>query len=201
LAADYQYGSIDVPTDPEAPVTVTSFPPSADIRAVIGGRGEGLNCSIPGPLEWLMFDRGSGDAPSISLKFRQACVYHDMCYRHGYATYGYSQADCDFALVQQAFRICMQQAGPHDAPRAPDGEYRVTDLAAGCRSQAREVLLGVRIGGAGVQSARRRSMEHALLRERRGAACEVGLPAVCSLRALRSRCLGAACAATGPLRQ
>ena len=27
--------------------------------------------------------------------FRPACVRHDYCYRHGHATYGYTQGDCD----------------------------------------------------------------------------------------------------------
>jgi hypothetical protein len=142
--ANWQYGEIDVPIDREIAVTVASYPPSPDIRAVIGGRGEGLDCSIPSILEALMFDKSPGVESPISLQFRQACVFHDYCYRHGYATYGYAQADCDFILLQQAFRTCIQIGYTFS-----DQPYGRGSTVSKCQARAREVLLGVRLGGVG----------------------------------------------------
>ena len=153
--ADSLYGDLDVPIDRETAITVASYPPSADIRVVIGGKGEGLDCSIPGLLEDLMFERIGGIESSVVLQFRQPCVYHDLCYRHGYATYGYTQADCDFALLQQAFRTCVQVYEFGLILRGNlDARGDSTEI---CRKRAREVLLGVRIGGRGSFMARDRS--------------------------------------------
>lgn len=145
--ANWQYGDIDVPIDREIAVTVATYPPSPDIRAVIGGRGEGLDCSIPSILETFMFDKSPGVESPISLQFRQACVFHDYCYRHGYATYGYAQADCDFNLLQQAFRTCVQI---YEAGYILSGQtYARGSTTSKCQERAREVLLGVRLGGVG----------------------------------------------------
>lgn len=130
-AADAVYSDLETYYDTEAPPTTTSFPASSSISSVIGGRGEGLSCSIPSLMQWAMFDRKKNDAV-ISLQFRQACVYHDYCYRHGHATYGYTRNVCDYALQQFAYRTCrlLGNGDPHD-----------------CMSQARRVLLGVTLGG------------------------------------------------------
>lgn len=129
--ADKVYPDLQTYYDTEAPPTVTPFPASSSITAVMGGRGEGLNCSIPSLLELAMFDQGEKEA-AISLQFRQACVYHDYCYRHGHATYGYTRNDCDYALQQIAYRSCRVISS-----RAPED----------CMSRARRVLLGVTLGG------------------------------------------------------
>lgn len=141
--ADNLYPDLQVPYDNEPPPTAMTYPASTSIRDVIGGKGEGLGCSIPPLLDKLMFSRGPKDAP-LSLQFRQACVRHDYCYRHGWATYGYKQADCDFALQQDAYRVCRivydeQLTNEEKKNINPDEE---------CLSRARRVLLGVRIGGA-----------------------------------------------------
>ena len=86
---------------------------------------------MPWWAERLSFPRRQGLA-SISLRMRQACVFHDYCYRHGAATYGYSQADCDYLLLEHAFRIC----------RFINTEF----TAERCLRDARKVLIGVRIG-------------------------------------------------------
>jgi hypothetical protein len=130
--ANFIYPHLQPPADDEAPPTPTTFPASSEIKAVIGGRGEGLNCSVP--LEWLFFRKESNAAP-VSLQFRQACAFHDYCYRHGAATYGYEQVDCDFMLIQHAYRLCRQiYAKPERIPY--------------CWSRARAVLAGVRVFGA-----------------------------------------------------
>lgn len=130
--ADYLYPSLYPPYDDEAPPTPTTFPASSEIKAVIGGKGEGLSCSVP--FERALFRMEDNAAP-LSLQFRQACAFHDYCYRHGTATYGYEQVDCDFMLVQHAYRICRMI-------------YRRRDRIPDCWLRAREVLAGVRIGGA-----------------------------------------------------
>lgn len=130
------YPDLQQPYDNEAPQTPTSFPPSSEIKAVIGGKGEGLNCSIP--IESLFFRKKNDEAP-LSLQFRQACAFHDYCYRHGAATYGYEQVDCDFMLQQHAYRLCPQIFKYN----------KFADPFAECKSRARRILLGVRLGGSG----------------------------------------------------
>lgn len=131
-AANKIYPDLQAPYDNEAPPTTMTYPASTSIKAVIGGKGEGLSCSVPWLLEKMMFSKGIDEAP-LSLQLRQACVRHDYCYRHGWATYGYQQVGCDFALQQDAYRICRIAyiSNTHDD----------------CLSKARRVLLGVRVGG------------------------------------------------------
>jgi hypothetical protein len=92
--------------DGEMPTTVTSYPSGPEVVSIIGGSGDGLNCS-PSLVD-LLFD-GSQDQNNnrhlIRQRFRQASVFHDLCYRHGLATYGYTQNDCDRILQNQAFRL------------------------------------------------------------------------------------------------
>ncbi len=131
--ANAVYPALDEPWDPENAPTVLAVPASADIRAVIGGRGRGLNCSIPGAVEGLIFG-GTQDKTPVSLQFRQACVFHDYCYRHGHATYGYQKLDCDALLQQHAYRLCRRI-------------YTDSLSVADCRERARVVLLGVNAFG------------------------------------------------------
>lgn len=132
--AEKIYPSLDLPWSADNAPTATSFPASADIRALLGGRGEGLSCSIPRILETLFFDSAATRDAPVSLQFRQACVFHDYCYRHGHATYGYTKDDCDTLFQEHAYRICRQiyvlDAGQDD-----------------CRDRARVALLGLNIGG------------------------------------------------------
>jgi hypothetical protein len=120
--------------DPEPPRTAYAIAASADEVQMVGGQGSGLSCSLPFGAQTLAFTRGSKQAP-IALQMRQACAFHDYCYRHGNATYGYSQADCDFMLQQQAFRLC-KRINP---------EKSISE----CETNARKVTLGVRLGGFG----------------------------------------------------
>ena len=71
---------------------------------------------------------------------RQACATHDYCYRHGAATYGYTQADCDFLLQEHAFRLCyfIERREPGSDMEAKQSK---------CIRDARLVTLGVRAGG------------------------------------------------------
>lgn len=129
--------------DLEAPSTPYAIAASADGVQVVGGQGNGLSCSLPPGAQALAFSRGAKQAP-IALQMRQACAFHDYCYRHGNATYGYSQADCDFMLQQQAFRLCKF--------------INRSETIETCETNARKVTLGVRMGGFG-SFKRARSLE------------------------------------------
>ena len=114
------------------PPTAYALPYASTDTQVLGGQGSGLSCSIPQVIEYLVFKRNKGEAP-VSLQMRQACANHDFCYRHGAATYGYSQADCDYLLLEHAYRIC----------RFINKKNSISK----CVQRARKVALGVRIGG------------------------------------------------------
>jgi hypothetical protein len=139
---DSIYKNVAYITDGEMPVTVTSYPSGPEVAGILGGSGEGLNCSLP-PLADLFFEDGNpGTGPGSGLrhlvrqKFRQACVFHDLCYRHGLATYGYTQNDCDRILQEHAHRLC---------------EYLPKGKKTGdqCQLDAKKVLAGVSLGGFG----------------------------------------------------
>ncbi|QOZ54410.1 hypothetical protein [Bradyrhizobium sp. CCBAU 53338] len=138
FVADSLYKNVDDITDGEMPATVTSFESGPDIVSTIGGSGEGLNCSLPAVTN-IFFD-GSKDAAGkrhlVLQRFRQACVFHDLCYRHGLATYGYNQNDCDRILQNAAFRLCTYI-------RNGSG----TGSAARCQTDSKMVLAGVSMGG------------------------------------------------------
>lgn len=118
--------------DDEVPPTPAPVMPSSDVIGILGGKGAGVGCSIPAAAEFLGFEKSKSMAP-VSLQFRQACVYHDYCYRHGEATYGYTKEDCDFALQRFSYRLCRQIEGgmSHED----------------CETRAKKVLLGVRLFG------------------------------------------------------
>lgn len=130
--ADRILANIYANRDREFPITAVPTAQSAGDVIVVGGKGQGLSCSLPWLLEKLVFSKESHEA-SINLQMRQACTFHDYCYRHGAATYAYTQADCDFLLQEQAFRLCKFIAE--------------TDRQTLCQTRARLILLGVRLGG------------------------------------------------------
>jgi hypothetical protein len=131
------YQNVTPPDGGEMAVTVTSYPSSSRVVSIIGGKGEGLNCSLPSYVDILFDAVGHSkvrDAP-VRERFRQACVFHDLCYRHGLATYGYTQNDCDQILQEEAMRICMVAFSERKSE--------------GCQLDAKKVLVGVTNGGFG----------------------------------------------------
>jgi hypothetical protein len=132
--SDTVFGNAIPSTDLEPAIMAQTPRWSVDEWSVLAGRGEGLDCSIP-PAALAVFagKHGKVQLASINLWFRQACVAHDLCYRHGRATYGYTQTQCDAALVESSFRICRQIVGTASNPW--------------CVDQARKVLGGVTFGG------------------------------------------------------
>ncbi|MEI2267482.1 hypothetical protein [Erwinia sp. CGal63] len=149
MAAEKVFPDLAQPEETEAPATFTTYRASLATEAIIGGQGTGLNCSIPALLAKVAF-KPAQDGSAIALRFRQACVMHDLCYRHGYATYGYTQADCDSQLQQSAYRLCRQ------INRQGNSQDPLSAYAA-CEHEAKEVLLGVTLGGAGSFHSRRSS--------------------------------------------
>ena len=135
---DFVYKNVEDISDNEMPPTVTSFQSGPEVVSTIGGSGEGLNCSLP-PLANYFFDRmedGYGNRRLVLQRFRQACVFHDLCYRHGLATYGYTQNDCDQILQNEAFRLCLYFR---------DGSK--VDGAERCQTDSKMILAGVSLGG------------------------------------------------------
>lgn len=157
--AERSFGSATPAGDPEPPAMAWSPAWSTAELGAFVGRGEGLDCSIP-PAALLAFSSKakatSQDLAPVNLRFRQACVAHDLCYRHGRATYGYTQAQCDAALVQAAFRLCRYIPGiraQHRPGETADERARADALdregLRRCATEARKVLAGVTLGGAG----------------------------------------------------
>lgn len=138
FVTDSIYKNVDDITDGEMPATVTAFQSAPDVVSTIGGSGEGLNCSLP-PWANILFDGGKDSNQKRHLvlqRFRQACVFHDLCYRHGLATYGYNQNDCDRILQNAAFRLCVYIR--NDSQESS---------AARCQTDSKMVLAGVNLGG------------------------------------------------------
>src|SRR5215468_3657240 len=77
ILADVIYKNVDDISDGEMPPTVTSFQSGPEIVSIIGGSGNGLNCSLPA-ITNALFD-GSRDKHGkrhlVLQRFRQACVF------------------------------------------------------------------------------------------------------------------------------
>lgn len=147
-AIDAIYKNVEDILDGEMPPTVVSFQSGPEVVSTIGGSGEGMNCSLPPGLD-VFFD-GSEDAAGnrhlVRQRFRQACVFHDLCYRHGLATYGYNQSDCDRVLQNQAFRLCLyvRNDGPQKGVSAAERNARNAER---CQTDSKMILAGVSLGG------------------------------------------------------
>lgn len=142
------YKNVDDLNDGEMPITVTSYESGPEVVSIIGGSGEGLNCSLPRGFD-VFFDGSpdlAGNRHLVRQLFRQACVFHDLCYRHGLATYGYSQNDCDRTLQNQAFRLCKYI---RSEDKTSDSER--------CQQDSKKLLAGVSLGGFGAYRAWDRS--------------------------------------------
>jgi len=70
---------------------------------------------------------------SAREQFRQACIRHDYCYRHGQATYGFSREDCDEQLGASMLKLCKS--------------INRKEKVHWCDLRAHFVHAGVRIGG------------------------------------------------------
>jgi hypothetical protein len=70
------------------------------------GVGVTVGCSIPEVVLIL-----SADYEQQAEKFHPACVTHDFCYRHGYATYGISREECDDRFYEDMKMACADTSG------------------------------------------------------------------------------------------
>jgi len=70
------------------------------------GGTEPLGCSIPPAV--LVASR---DYEEQADKFHNACVTHDLCYRHGAATYGTTREECDDEFYENMKAACQGMAG------------------------------------------------------------------------------------------
>jgi hypothetical protein len=88
----------------------------------------------------LRWQRGvNGKRHLVLQTFRQACVFHDLCYRHGLATYGYNQNDCDRVSAERG--VPALSLYPHRG------------AAESCQTDSKMVLAGVSLGGYGAYRA------------------------------------------------
>ena len=65
-----------------------------------------LGCSIPEVVLLL-----SNDYKRQADKFHPACVTHDFCYRHGFATYGTTREECDTVIYEDMKKACKGLGG------------------------------------------------------------------------------------------
>jgi hypothetical protein len=70
------------------------------------GDDEPLGCSIPPAIRTI-----SKDYDEQADKFHHACVLHDLCYRHGAATYDLSREACDTEFYENMKSACKGSAG------------------------------------------------------------------------------------------
>ncbi len=70
------------------------------IAGLVCGAGESLGCSVP------EFASLAGTPEYYKSKFDPACVRHDLCYRHGEATYGLTRRQCDDEFRSKMYGIC-----------------------------------------------------------------------------------------------
>ena len=64
-----------------------------------------LGCSIPTAVQLIE------DYQEQASKFHDACVTHDLCYRHGAATYDLSREDCDDEFYENMKVACSGFGG------------------------------------------------------------------------------------------
>jgi hypothetical protein len=70
------------------------------------GGGIPVGCSIPEVVLLL-----SEDYKQQAEKFHPACVTHDFCYRHGFATYGATREECDDVIYTDMKKACAGVGG------------------------------------------------------------------------------------------
>lgn len=70
------------------------------------GGGLPVGCSIP-EVVLLLSEQYKQQAD----KFHPACVTHDFCYRHGFATYGTTREECDTVIYEDMKAACKGFGG------------------------------------------------------------------------------------------
>jgi len=98
------------------------------------GGNKPLGCSIPEVVLVLSDEYGQQ-----AEKFHPACITHDFCYRHGFATYGETRAQCDDNFYADMRDACKGWSGL--------GRLDVSDYAI-CEAAARQTYDAVQRYGA-----------------------------------------------------
>jgi hypothetical protein len=96
------------------------------------GANEPVGCSIPEVA--LLVEQYSEQA----AKFHPACVTHDFCYRHGYATYDETREQCDATFLRDMKEVC---GGPRGLNILDLQNYSI------CNTSAQQTFNAVRLKG------------------------------------------------------
>ncbi len=98
--------------------------------------GRPLGCSVPLPVA-----AASVYHDHYRVRFEQACIQHDFCYRHGQATYGYDRGHCDERFLADMEAECESPAFGTDWIV---GSIDKLSQGAACRSAAAQFYEAVR---------------------------------------------------------
>jgi hypothetical protein len=101
------------------------------------GGGLPVECSLPGVVAAIPY------YSEFQEKFHPSCAQHDYCYRHGRATYGLEQSDCDDRFYADMLGQCEPGGGLLGLINAVDLKER-----AKCRLAADQFYAAVRRYGA-----------------------------------------------------
>jgi hypothetical protein len=110
------------------------------VRQPCGGDRK-LGCSVPLPLAVASIYHDH-----YRVRFEQACIQHDFCYRHGYATYGRDRDSCDERFRQEMEAECEAHKG--GGSDALVGGVDWFTQGATCRMAASQFYAAVRRFGA-----------------------------------------------------
>ena len=86
------------------------------------GSSKPVGCSVPEVILVL-----SEEYSDQAKKFHPACVTHDFCYRHGFATYGIAREECDDVFYEDMKKEC---GGPGMLGTLDVTNYGICQLAA-----------------------------------------------------------------------
>lgn len=85
--------------------SMSSFSTSTCLGSGCGG-SEALQCGTGSTALYWLINAVSPTALRYTTWFERACIGHDMCYRHGYVTYGRSRTYCDDQFYERMKAIC-----------------------------------------------------------------------------------------------
>jgi hypothetical protein len=108
-------------------------------------QGEPLGCSEKGITDLVLSD-WTAPGQTAYRQLRRGCRTHDMCYRHGKATYALTQAQCDQEFLAESLRECWLIYGNENSKENPYLKDRDL-LRWSCQARASAAYLGVSVMG------------------------------------------------------
>lgn len=106
-------------------------------------RGEPLGCSEIGLTDRLMRDFFN-PGQTTYRQLRRGCRKHDLCYRHGRATYGHDPKQCDEEFLAESLRECWLIYGNDSDEKDASPFVRERDfLRWSCQARAAAAYIGV----------------------------------------------------------